>query len=63
MRQVDSWLLVHAAARLSEGIQTEQAMLTGVLDRAQRKATRRQRHANPEPPRPATRAGKPSNLR
>jgi aminoglycoside phosphotransferase (APT) family kinase protein len=40
MRQVDSWLLVHAAARLSEGIQTEQAMLIGILDRAQRKATR-----------------------
>jgi hypothetical protein len=63
MRQVDSWLLVHAAARLSEGIQTEQAMLIGVLDRAQRKATRRQRHANPEPRPPATRAGEPSNLR
>jgi Ser/Thr protein kinase RdoA (MazF antagonist) len=41
LRQVDSWLLVHAAARLSEGIQVEHAMLIGMLDRAQRKATRR----------------------
>jgi len=40
LRQVDSWLLVHAAARLSEGIQAEHAILTGILDRAQRKATR-----------------------
>lgn len=40
MRHVDSWLLVHAAARLSEGIHTERTMLIGVLDRAQRKATR-----------------------
>jgi Phosphotransferase enzyme family len=37
MQQVPSWLLVHAAARLSEGIQAEHAMLTGMLDRAQRK--------------------------
>lgn len=40
LRQLDSWLLVHAAARLSEGIQTEQTMLIGILDRARRKATR-----------------------
>jgi hypothetical protein len=40
LRQVDSWLLVHAAARLSEGIPAEHAMLTGMLHRAQRKATR-----------------------
>jgi hypothetical protein len=40
LRQVDSWLVVHAAARLSEGIQVEQAMLIGFLDRARRKATR-----------------------
>ncbi len=40
MRQVPSWLVVHAAARLSEGIQVEHAMLIGMLDRAQRKATR-----------------------
>jgi aminoglycoside phosphotransferase (APT) family kinase protein len=40
LRQVDLWLLVHAAARLSEGIQAEQAMLIGILDRAQRAATR-----------------------
>ena len=40
VRQVDSWLVVHAAARLSEGIQDEQSMLTGMLDRAQRVTTR-----------------------
>jgi hypothetical protein len=40
VRQVDSWLLVHAAARLSEGIQAEQTMLIGMLDRAQCNATR-----------------------
>lgn len=40
LRQVDSWLVVHAAARLSEGIQVEHAMLIGFLDRARRKATR-----------------------
>jgi phosphotransferase family enzyme len=39
LRQVDSWLLVHAAARLSEGIQIERAMLIGILDRARQKAT------------------------
>jgi hypothetical protein len=39
-RQLDSWLVVHTAARLSEGIQVERSMLTGLLDRAQRKPTR-----------------------
>jgi hypothetical protein len=43
LRQVDSWLLVHAAARLSEGIEAEQAMLVRLLDRAGRSQTRRQR--------------------
>ncbi len=38
-RRVDSWLLVHAAARLSEGINAEQALLTGVLDQARRAST------------------------
>ena len=40
LRQVDSWLLANAAARLSEGIDSEHAMLVGMLDRAQRQATR-----------------------
>jgi hypothetical protein len=40
LRQVDSWLLVHVAARLSEGIAVERSMLTGMLDRALRRATR-----------------------
>jgi len=40
VRHLDSWLLVHAAARLSEGIQAEQATLIGMLDRTQRNATR-----------------------
>jgi aminoglycoside phosphotransferase (APT) family kinase protein len=39
VRQVDSWLLVHAAARLSEGIPAERTMLIGMLDRARRRAT------------------------
>jgi hypothetical protein len=34
MRQINSWLLVHAAARLSEAIEVEQARLIGVLHRA-----------------------------
>lgn len=38
--QVESWLLVHAAARLSEGIPDEQATLTGLLERADRTPTR-----------------------
>jgi hypothetical protein len=37
---VDSWLVAHTAARLSEGIQAEHDMLTGMLDRAQHKALR-----------------------
>ena len=41
LRQLDSWLLVHAAARLSEGIQAERARLVGILDRAQRQNVRR----------------------
>jgi aminoglycoside phosphotransferase (APT) family kinase protein len=39
LRQVDSWLLVHAAARLSEGIQTEHAVLTHFVERARHTAT------------------------
>jgi aminoglycoside phosphotransferase (APT) family kinase protein len=39
-RQTDSWLVVHAAARLAEGIGVEQATLIGFLDRAHRKAAR-----------------------
>jgi hypothetical protein len=35
--QVDSWLVVNAAARLAEGIEVEQATLIGLLDRAQRR--------------------------
>jgi Ser/Thr protein kinase RdoA (MazF antagonist) len=34
---VDSWLVVNAAARLAEGIEVEQATLTGLLDRAERR--------------------------
>jgi Ser/Thr protein kinase RdoA (MazF antagonist) len=41
VRQVHSWLLAHAAARLSEGIEAEYATLTGVLDRAHRQSARR----------------------
>jgi len=40
VRQVDSWLLVHAAARLSEGIQAEHTTLIGMLDHARRKTSR-----------------------
>jgi len=40
---VDSWLLVQAAARLSEGIEAEHAMLTATLDRAHRRASSRRR--------------------
>lgn len=39
-QQVDSWLLVHAAARLSEGIDAERPLWTGMLDRAQRSSPR-----------------------
>jgi Ser/Thr protein kinase RdoA (MazF antagonist) len=37
LRHTRSWLVVHAAARLSEGIPAERAMLTGTLERARRK--------------------------
>jgi Phosphotransferase enzyme family len=36
--QIDSWLTVHAAARLTEGIDVEHARLVAYLDRASRKA-------------------------
>jgi aminoglycoside phosphotransferase (APT) family kinase protein len=36
--QVDSWLTVHAAARLAEGIEVERATLIGVIERAWRTA-------------------------
>jgi serine/threonine protein kinase len=38
--QVGLWLLVHAAARLAEGIEVEHATLTGFLDRSSQKAAR-----------------------
>lgn len=37
LQRVDSWLVVHVAARVSEGIEGEVSMLTSWLDRAQRK--------------------------
>jgi hypothetical protein len=37
---VDSWLTVHTAARLSEGIEDERDTLIGLLNRAWHKATR-----------------------
>jgi hypothetical protein len=40
LQQLDSWLAVHAAARLSEGIEVEQPKLIGLLDRARRHAPR-----------------------
>ena len=40
LRQVDSWLIVHTAARLSEGIDIERPTLTDLLDRARHRATR-----------------------
>jgi aminoglycoside phosphotransferase (APT) family kinase protein len=40
LRHVDSWLLAQAAARLSEGIEVERVVLTGLLDRARRTAAR-----------------------
>jgi Phosphotransferase enzyme family len=40
VQQVDSWLTVHAAARLSEGIEVERPTLIGLLDRTRRGATR-----------------------
>jgi hypothetical protein len=39
-RQPDSWLVVHAAARLSEGIEVERPTLLGLLDRARHRAAR-----------------------
>ncbi|MCA2219195.1 phosphotransferase family protein [Jidongwangia harbinensis] len=39
LRRVDSWLTVHTAARLSEGIDGERPTLIGLLDRAQHRAT------------------------
>jgi Ser/Thr protein kinase RdoA (MazF antagonist) len=39
-RQVDSWLVVHAAARLGEGIEAETGTLTRVLERARHHAAR-----------------------
>jgi hypothetical protein len=38
--QVDSWLTVHVAARLTEGIDVERPKLLALLDRAWRKTTR-----------------------
>jgi aminoglycoside phosphotransferase (APT) family kinase protein len=40
LRQVDSWLTVQTAVRLSEGIEDERGTLVGLLDRALHKATR-----------------------
>ena len=37
LRRTRSWLLVHAAARLSEGIPAERDMLIGRLERARRR--------------------------
>jgi hypothetical protein len=41
LRQVDSWLIVHTAARLSEGIDIERPTLLGLLDRARHRITTR----------------------
>lgn len=38
LRQVDSWLIVHTAARLSEGIDIERPTLLDLLDRARHRA-------------------------
>lgn len=40
LRQVSSWLVVHAAARLAEGIEVERGTLIGYLDRSHQKAAR-----------------------
>jgi Ser/Thr protein kinase RdoA (MazF antagonist) len=40
LRQVSSWLVVHAAARLAEGIEIERGTLIGHLDRSHQKAAR-----------------------
>jgi Ser/Thr protein kinase RdoA (MazF antagonist) len=37
--QVDSWLTVHAAARLAEGIEVERPTLIGVIERARHNVT------------------------
>jgi aminoglycoside phosphotransferase (APT) family kinase protein len=39
IRQLNSWLTVHAAARMSEGIDVEQPKLIAILDRARRNPT------------------------
>jgi hypothetical protein len=40
LRQTASWLVVHAAARLAEGIEVEHATLVRFLDRAHQRAAR-----------------------
>jgi aminoglycoside phosphotransferase (APT) family kinase protein len=40
LRQVDSWLIVHTAARLSEGIDVERPGLIVLLDRARYRTAR-----------------------
>jgi hypothetical protein len=40
LSNVDSWLVVHAAARLAEGLEAERATLVSFLDRARHDATR-----------------------
>ena len=40
LQHVNSWLVVHVAARLSEGIDVERPKLTDVLDRARHRAAR-----------------------
>lgn len=40
LRQLSSWLVVHAAARLAEGIEAEHGMLIGYLDRSRQEAVR-----------------------
>jgi len=40
LKQVDSWAVVHAAARLAEGIKVEGPRLIAILDSALRTATR-----------------------
>ncbi|MEJ3747001.1 phosphotransferase [Actinomycetes bacterium KLBMP 9797] len=40
LRQLSSWLVVHAAARLAEGIEVERGTLIGYLDRSRLQAAR-----------------------
>jgi hypothetical protein len=40
LKHVDSWAIVHAAARLAEGITAEEPRLIAFLDNAWRNATR-----------------------